>query len=141
MAAITIPHNWIKPGESFSAVTGAAFTAIATGGGGYTCVIQDGSTGGSVIQSAAANDTPLGFTQEDTATAPASGDQVTVFYTGIVWAVSAGTIAYMGECETAAAGRVQAAATGDYCVGICLAPGGTAVNDRFPLMIRFYEIN
>jgi hypothetical protein len=137
MAAITIPHHWIKPGESFNATCGADMTAIATGGGGYSCVIQNGTTGGQVIQSAAADTIVLGFLQEVSATEPKSGDQVTVYYSGIVWAVAAGAIAYMAPCESAAAGRVQAAASTDYMVGISLSPTTTGAGDRFPLMIRF----
>lgn len=140
MAAITIPHQWIKPGESFNAQMGAAPTATgSSGAGGWACVIQGASTG--LVIESAGEDIPLGFIQEESATVPAINDQVAVFFTGIIWAVSGAAIAYMAECMSATGGRVITATTGLYCVGICLDATAGA-GERFPLMIRFcHDVN
>ena len=131
MAAITFPHHFIKYGESFAAKAGAAIVAK------YACVKLGGSAG-EVIETAGVNERGIGFIKEE-GTAVASGDHVAVYITGVVYAVAAAAISAGAPCETAAAGRVQTAGTGDDVVGYALAAAAGA-GDAFPLLISLGEL-
>jgi hypothetical protein len=130
MAAITFPNNLVQPGHSFGARAGAAITSK------HACVIS-GASEGLVIQSSAANQVARGFIQLD-GTAAASGDQVEVYYSGIVWVESAAAITIDTFVGTEAAGRVATAAVNTYHVGIALKAASGA-GELIPMLIVFGE--
>jgi len=139
MATISLKHDIVQPGASFGAKAGAAISyAMAA--------VKMNATTGEVIQTAASNDPCVGFIQEGLSPAsgkgPASGDHVSVVYTGVVWAIAAGTIALHDECMVTVAGLVlPRGTTAGTIYNVCgIALAATTINLEFPLQLRFYEV-
>jgi hypothetical protein len=120
MAAITIPAEWITyQGHAFSAVAGAAINEP------FACVKISGT---GVIQTSDATD-GIGFIKYETGytynaaisvAQVASGTTVSVFTSGIVWAVAGAAITAGDKLKSAAGGQVVTHTTGVEVVGVAL---------------------
>ncbi len=100
----------IAPGASYNASAGAAI--------GQHAALKQGASEGLVIETSAADSICVGFVHTDSY---ASGEGVTVFVSGVVWAEAAGAVTLGVRLETGTAGRVQAAAATDKICGTAMS--------------------
>lgn len=151
MAAIAFPEYPIKPGDAVPMILEGTLTALdavaADGGAANWSLVIAGTADNQITPGidtyAHAAVCPLGFINEHSDTLAVAGDQVTLYQSGIVWAIAGGAIAkgrpVMSEATaTQVSGRVTVGSTGFWCVGIAMA-AAAALNDAIPIRVAFFQ--
>jgi ethanolamine utilization microcompartment shell protein EutS len=145
MTAITMPHKIIQPGRGIPMILEGTLVAVGSDGGANYSLMKCGTANN---QAAPCTDVmaytgaaPIGFINEHSGTLVAAGEQVTVFVSGVVWAVAGAAItkgkAVMSEAATQT-GRVVTVTDGNWAVGIALDAAG-AEDDMIPVLIHIFS--
>jgi|SRR3972149_133958 len=130
---MALPMNTISPGPGFPMEAGGAISKYD--------LVKLHSAEGAVVKTAGDNEEGMAFVHTDSA---ASGEAVTCYRSGIVWARAAAAITLGDELMSAADGevKVRAAVAGTVYNVVGRALGAAAGADELvPVAIEFYTVN
>ena len=140
-AAIAFPEYPLQPKHGVPMVLEGTLLALGADGGGNWSLMQHGTADnqakpctGVLVYTGVA---PIGFIQESSDTLAVAGEQVTVYVSGIVWAIAGAAITkgmpVMSETAVQT-GRVIAVTDGHWAIGIAWADAA-AEDDAIPVLI------